>query len=289
MYMDSTLRYKIISSLFGQTVKRYDEGRHGAGRHILSVDEFHLHNLTGKREAGTRRPLIDDKDFFDPNFDYDFTFFSGSDGCSRGDEHYERPKGWNRIALKVKGKYPDGDAWLGPNGWRSHSTPGEWPVSYHGTSLDGSRGIIRGHYKAGNRAMYGRGIYSTPHIHIAESEQYAKTFTSESTGKSYKVILQNRINPAKRHICSHSDYWLILVDEGVSAEEEKEIVDSSIRPYGILIRELSSSEEEEEEVQEEEPVAGGDDSDDSDDSSDNDDTTSNNFAANDDDSTCVIL
>ncbi|XP_075867647.1 uncharacterized protein LOC142877141 [Nelusetta ayraudi] len=286
MYMDSTLRYEIISSLFGQTVKRYDEGRHEASRHILSVDEFHLHNLTGKREARTRRPLIDDKDFFDPNFDYDFTFFSGSDGCSRGDEHYERPKGWYRIALKVKGKYPNGDAWLGPNGWRSHSAPGEWPVSYHGTSLDGSRGIIRSHYKAGNRAMYGRGIYSTPDIHIAESDQYAKIFTSESTGKSYKVILQNRINPAKRSICSRSDYWLIPVAEGVSAEEEKEIVESSIRPYGILIRELTSSEEEEEDVQEEEPVAGGDDSDDS---SDNGDTTSNIFEGNDDDSTCVIL
>lgn len=297
MYMDSTLRYEIISSLFGQTVKRYDESRHGAGRHILSVDEFHLHNLTGKREAGSRRPFIDEKDFFDPHFDYDFTFFSGSDGCSRGNEHYERPKGWYRIALKVKGKYPDGDAWLGPNGWRSHSAPGEWPVSYHGTSLDASRGIIRGHYKAGARAMYGRGIYSTPDIHVAESEQYAKTFRSASTGKSYKVILQNRINPAKRRVCSRSDYWLVPVDEGVTAEEEREIVESSIRPYGILIRELGGGEEEdEEETQEEEPVAGDDGSDENSGNEDdfgNDDSSnyynSSTITSHDDDGLCVIL
>lgn len=285
MYMDSTLRYEIISSLFGQTVKRYDEGRHKAGRHVLSVDEFHLHNLTGKRGARTKRPLIDDKDFFDPNFDHDFTSFSGSDGCCRGDEHYERPKGWYRIALKVKGKYPDGDAWLGPDGWRSHSAPGEWPVSYHGTSLEGSRGIIRGHYKAGNRAMYGRGIYSTPDIHVAESEQYAKTFRSESTGKSYKVILQNRINPAKRRICSRSDFWLVPVDEGLTPEEEREIVEGSIRPYGILIRELGSSEEDEEEVQEEEPLASNDD----DDSDQSDSDTSDDDISSAEESKCVML
>ena len=93
----------------------------------------------------------------------------------RGDELYERPKGWYRMALKVKGKYPDGDTWLGTKGWRRHSVPGEWPVSYHGTSLDGAKGIIRSHYKAGDRSAYGRGIYSTPDIHVAERERYAKS------------------------------------------------------------------------------------------------------------------
>ncbi|XP_051246431.1 aspartate and glycine-rich protein-like [Dicentrarchus labrax] len=147
------------------------------------------------------------------------------------------------MALRVKGKYPDGDTWLGPDGWRSHSVPGEWPVSYHGTSLDGAKGIIRSHYSAGDRAMYGRGIYSTPDIHVAEREEYAKTFTSESTGKSYKVILQNRINPEKREICQRDDYWLIPVHEGTSAKEEKKIMESSIRPYGILIKKLKDDDE----------------------------------------------
>lgn len=57
--------------------------------------------------------------FFDP--EYDSTDLSDSAECARGDELYERPKGWYRMALKVKDKYPDGDTWLGDNGWRSHS------------------------------------------------------------------------------------------------------------------------------------------------------------------------
>lgn len=179
--------------------------------------------------------------FFDP--EYDFTDLSDSAECTRGDELYERPKGWYRMAFKVKDKYPDGDTWLGDNGWRSHSAPEEWPASFHGTSLDGSKGIIRSHYKPGRGAAYGRGIYSTADIYVAQSESYARTFTSETTGKSYKVILQNRINPKKRETCQRSDYWLIPVDTEASAEEEKEIVESSIQPYGILIKQLNDDDD----------------------------------------------
>uniref|UniRef100_A0A096MCF3 PARP catalytic domain-containing protein n=1 Tax=Poecilia formosa TaxID=48698 RepID=A0A096MCF3_POEFO len=177
--------------------------------------------------------FIDEKEFFDPDYDFDFTNLSDSADCMRGNETYERPKGWYRMALKVKGKYPEGDAWLGTNGWRSNSVPGEWPVSYHGTGLEGERGIISSHYKAGDGQVYGRGIYSTPELH--EAEKYSKTFTSGSTGKTYTVIMQNRINPKKRQICDK--YWLIPVPEGTSADEEKRIVESSIRPYGVLIKE----------------------------------------------------
>ncbi|KAK5855331.1 hypothetical protein PBY51_005438 [Eleginops maclovinus] len=119
----------------------------------------------------------------------------------RGDQLYERPKGWYRMALKVKVKYPDGDAWLGTKGWSSHSVPGERPVSYQGTSLDRARGIIKTHYIAGARAKYGRGVYSTPDIHVARKDNYSRIFISKKTGKRYKVILQNRINPDIRHIC----------------------------------------------------------------------------------------
>ncbi len=237
MYLDSNLKIEVISSLFGQTLKLYDH-RCGKKADILSVDDFFFNTIIGKHEAYMKEFFICEKDFFDPKYDYDFTNLSDSSECMRGDELYERPKGWYRMALKVKGKYPDGDTWLGTKGWRSHSVPGEWPVSYHGTSLDGAKGIIRSHYKAGDRDVYGRGIYSTPDIHVAERETYAKTFTSKKTGKSYKVILQNRINPENRKICSKSQYWLIRVHKSASAEEEKQIVESSIRPYGILIKEL---------------------------------------------------
>ena len=239
MYLDSNLKIEVLSSLLGGIIKPYNKKRCRRKADILSVDDFHLYNLTGRRQAFMEECFIDEKDFFDPKYDFDFTDLSDSSECMRGDELYERPKGWYRMALKVKGKYPDGDTWLGTKGWRNHSVPGEWPVSYHGTSLDGAKGIIRSHYKAGERSAYGRGIYSTPDIHVAEKELYAKTFTSKTTGKSYKVILQNRINPEEREICQRSDYWLIPVHEGASAEEERQIVESSVRPYGILIKEMN--------------------------------------------------
>ncbi|XP_031179018.1 uncharacterized protein LOC116066935 [Sander lucioperca] len=240
MYLDSNLKIEVLSSLLGQIVKPYNEKGCATSANILSVEDFHLYNLLGKGQAYVREFFIDEKEFFDPEYDYDFTDLSDSSQCMRGDELYERPKGWYRMALKVKGKYPDGNTWLGTKGWRSHSVPGEWPVSYHGTSLDGAKGIIKSHYKTGYGAMYGRGIYSTPDIHVAEKEEYAKTFTSKTTGKSYKVILQNRINPEKRVICQRSDYWLIPVGKEASPGEEKQIVESSIRPYGILIKELNN-------------------------------------------------
>ncbi|KAI3370975.1 hypothetical protein L3Q82_023629, partial [Scortum barcoo] len=96
---------------------------------------------------------------------------------------------------QVLHKYED-NAWLGPDNRSTASAPGEWPVSYHGTSKQGAEGIIRGFYKPGPRDRFGRGIYSTPYM--AELKPYIKTFTSKRTGKSYEVVLQNRINPKYR-------------------------------------------------------------------------------------------
>lgn len=142
------------------------------------------------------------------------------------------------MGLKVLDKYPDGNKWLGTNNWRRKSVPGEWPVSYHGTSVNGAKGIIQSSFRAGDRALYGRGIYSTPKLHIAEEGNHARTFQSEKTGKTYRAVIQNRINPEKRELCEKEDYWLVPVPEGTSAEEERKIVESSIRPYGILVQEL---------------------------------------------------
>ncbi|XP_071357071.1 serine-aspartate repeat-containing protein D [Trachinotus anak] len=261
MCLDSNLKIEVISSVLGQILQPYDKKRCGRAD-ILSVDDFYLNTIIGKRKSYVKELFIDEEEFFDPQFDCDFTDFSDSAECRRGDEPYERPKGWYRMALKVRGKYPDGDTWLGTNGWRSYSVPGEWPVSYHGTSLAGAKGIIRSHYKAGDGDVYGRGIYSTPDIHVAEREEYAKTFTSKTTGKNYKVILQNRINPEKRKICQRSDYWLIPVHKRASAKEEKQIVESSIRPYGILIKELNDDDDDDDDTGDEDK--GDDDSGDED-------------------------
>lgn len=133
-----------------------------------------------------------------------------------------------RFALKVRDKYPDRNDWLGTVGWR-------WPVSYHGTDLKRADGIIQSHFKAGDRQALGRGIYSSPDIKVADIFAKSKNFTSQKNGKTYKVIMQNRINPKKREI-KDENIWLVSIPEGTTAEKEKEIVKSSIRPYGLLLK-----------------------------------------------------
>uniref|UniRef100_UPI003AAF5BF9 uncharacterized protein n=1 Tax=Centroberyx gerrardi TaxID=166262 RepID=UPI003AAF5BF9 len=180
--------------------------------------------------------IIDEDEFFHPKFDYDFTHLKDTETYYRGGEVYERPCGWTRFAIKVLDKYPGENTWLGKSYRSTQSVPGEWPVSYHGTSQKGAEGIIKGHYKAGSRQLYGRGIYSTPLI--SEAIYYAKTFTSKKNGKKYKVILQNRINPQYREKHNKDKYWLVPVPCGTSDEEEQKLVERAIRPYGLLLKEV---------------------------------------------------
>ncbi|KAK7158470.1 hypothetical protein R3I94_004938 [Phoxinus phoxinus] len=174
--------------------------------------------------------------FFDPPFDYDFTHLTDNSVCMRGNEPYKRPCGWYRFALKVLNKYTDGNTWLGTNGWRQDSVAGEWPVSYHGTSIGGATGIAGSNYIPGPGQVYGRGIYST--YDIDQASGYSREFTSKKTGKKYRVMLQNRINPQMRTVCARPDYWLIEIPAGTPAWKEKEIVEKSIRPYGILLKQV---------------------------------------------------
>uniref|UniRef100_UPI003AABAB8F uncharacterized protein n=1 Tax=Centroberyx gerrardi TaxID=166262 RepID=UPI003AABAB8F len=183
-----------------------------------------------------KRHIIDEDDYFDPKYDYDFTRLKDTKTYYRGGEVYERPCGWTRFAIKVLGKYSDGNTWLGNSNRSTQSVSGEWPVSYHGTSQDGAEGIVEGHYKAGAGQKYGYGIYSTPLI--SEAIYYAKTFTSKKNGKRYKVILQNRINPQYREKHNKDKYWLVPIQKGKSLEEMQKIVEKAVRPYGLLLKEF---------------------------------------------------
>ncbi|XP_063068761.1 uncharacterized protein LOC134460245 [Engraulis encrasicolus] len=192
---------------------------------------------------------VNEREFFDPKYDFDFRDLSDSDSeCEPGGETYKRPIGWNRIALKVWGKYEMSD-WLGrgKKEWRNKSVKGEWPVAYHGTSIEGAKGILQQGFKIPEgsfvngkkvKAVYGRGVYCPPDIDVAERDGYAKTFTSRKSGKTYKVALQGRINREYRQICVREDYWLIPVPKGTSAEKERDIVDKALRPYGILFKKI---------------------------------------------------
>jgi ubiquitin len=63
------------------------------------------------------------EDLLEPKYDFDFTKLNDfGKSFTRGNEVYNRPCGWKRIALKVNGKY-ENDDWLG-----SSNSTGEWPV-----------------------------------------------------------------------------------------------------------------------------------------------------------------
>nr|XP_019934360.1 PREDICTED: uncharacterized protein LOC109624253 [Paralichthys olivaceus] len=186
-------------------------------------------------EPVVKNLIIDEDEFFAPQYDYDFTKLTETETYWRGGEKYERPCGWYRFGLKVLDKYCE-NTWLGTVYRGTQSCPGEWPVSYHGTSKQGAEGIIGDHYKPGPGQAYGRGIYSTPDI--SEANQYAKTFTSGTNGKKYKVILQNRINPKYRKKYLNDRYWLVPIPKGTSDAAEQEMVNRAIRPYGLLLREV---------------------------------------------------
>ncbi|KAK3556564.1 hypothetical protein QTP70_010012 [Hemibagrus guttatus] len=246
----SSVLLEALSCLTGLTVEPHTDST-GLG---IDIGELTVHNLV----SSALLPLILSKEdvkepqpeqpkelrvnldtFYSPTFNYDFRALTDDSVCTRGGESYKRPCGWFRFALKVLGKYPDGDAWLGTGGWRSGSVSGEWPVSYHGTGREGQNQLT------GMREPYDYGIFSTPDIKLTEQDgELHKEFTSK-TGKSYRVIMQNRINPEHR-VKKSDSLWLVriplevyaLTDEKKRKEEMKKILDRSIRPYGILLREV---------------------------------------------------
>mmetsp|Transcript_31101 Transcript_31101/g.54057 ORF Transcript_31101/g.54057 Transcript_31101/m.54057 type:complete len:311 (+) Transcript_31101:1054-1986(+) len=163
---------------------------------------------------------------FDPPFDYDFTKIDdGNKVFKRGGERYYRPCGWYRIAIKVAGKY-ENDVWLGHK-----NIPGEWPVSYHGTSLVEARNIADHGYSVHNERRddsrrdqsLASGIYTTSNLSSAEA--YGQTFTHN--GITYKVVLQNRVNPVDMKKVNGDQFFVT-----------KNLRD--IRPYGILIKQVRS-------------------------------------------------
>ncbi|CAG8622007.1 9854_t:CDS:2 [Paraglomus brasilianum] len=135
-----------------------------------------------------------------PRYDYDFTHIKD---------------------IGVSGRYDNGDdTWLGTG-------DSAWPVSYHGTAKHNTRSISEEGYllSKGKRFAFGRGIYSTPDVRVAE--RYATEF--EFAGRTYVIVIQNRVNPKglvkiKATRTGVGEYWISKDGEDV-------------RPYGICIKE----------------------------------------------------
>jgi ubiquitin len=174
--------------------------------------------------------LLSAAGLLDERFHFDFTSVVDKKAYNRGGLVYIRPCGWKRYALKVDGKYKD-DTWLLGKGKRPDpfsSAEEEWPVSYHGTSYNKGLSIAEEGYRLSQckRFNHGIGIYSTPDIDVAF--KYAET-RQHSDGKTYKVVIQNRVNPKTlvkidKAETKVGDYW-------ISPNED------DIRPYGFRTRE----------------------------------------------------
>lgn len=179
--------------------------------------------------GGETAQLVLSPDTLDPAYDYDYTY-EDDDGTkfSRGGYPYYRPYGWYRYGLKVKGKYED-DEWLGYEGYRTGSSEGEWPVSYHGTAKDNANSIANNGYllsKCRRDIFATKGIYQAPRIETAE--YFATDFTFK--GKQHKLVFQNRVSSEGLIIIDGSetgqgDYW---------AQRNPDFM----RPYGICIKEI---------------------------------------------------
>jgi hypothetical protein len=179
-----------------------------------------IHIIMNLRGGGSS---VIDFSCIDSPYNYDFTHIKdNADAFYRGGHKYTRPCGWKRFAINVKDKYESLE-WLGcKNG------PNEWPVSYHGTGLHEAKSIAQDGYDLtkGKRFQFGRGVYSTPDINVAE--MYAIDFQHEN--KKYKLLLQNRVNP--RTLIKIPAIQTTVGEYWINAS------DKDIRPYGICIRQI---------------------------------------------------
>lgn len=160
-------------------------------------------------------------DDLDPLWNGDFTHVKdGTRKFIRGGLEYKRPCGWMRYGIKVFDKYDD-NGWLGCDG-----NGNEWPVSYHGTSVDSASHIVRDMYDVTKTkvAVYGKGIYSSPDPEYAAG--YSRIFKYDKDGEMHTIVLQNRVNPSA--VSTYAGGTIFLVPNG-----------QHIRPYGILIRKCS--------------------------------------------------
>ena len=174
---------------------------------------------------------------FDPRYNRDYPQAHEE---KRGGRPYYFPQGWYRHALKVEGKYPNDQAWLGMN-----NSPGEWGVAYHGTKA----GVVRNITDAGLQHKFVtadacaaeakqkqpsipnvKGLYVATHCEGGASIYTGSGFKIEGpqgTFKTYHVAFQCRVENGK--FTEHKGP--VTVGLALRVFDEK-----AIRPYGLLLK-----------------------------------------------------
>lgn len=142
----------------------------------------------------------------------------------RGNVDYFRPVGCYRFALRVLGKYEDGDDWINNTGTRG------WVNAFHGTSVDRATRIAVESLKKngedgvepspGPSDVYGNRVYVSPDFRYAAS--YARQDCLD--GKYYKLIFQCRVRPGSYRE-ENTRIWTVANNK-------------DIRPYGICYLEM---------------------------------------------------
>jgi len=206
------------------------------------TNEFFFEAFCEAMRSSGHKVVSEASEMFDFRFNQDFRAFTKdnkSEVFMRGGEKYRVPVGWKKFAVRVKGKYDDGDdSWLGLDGG-----PGEWAVAYHGTKHNCLPGILENGFFAGGRQVFagekaigggvmGSGVYCSPNIDdVAAHENYA---TSKATrGHTAQFVMQCRARPgAIKKIDKAGNSGL-----GTPWDEIWVINDpKDIRPYAILVR-----------------------------------------------------
>ena len=193
------------------------------GRYHNAIDKINEDgNTIMLMFVGGRPPsalfLDKDIDVFDVSKNCDFTWLHEDKIYRRGNFVYNRPYGWNRIALNVEDKYSD-NRWFGDDpghgdqNYRSSGLKDEWPIAYHG-SKDKFYKMLKS-----EDGKLVKGYYSCPDPKVAERSAAIFSFKS----RQFKVMIQSRVNMNDTATVGDQKFYSTANLE-------------NIRPVGLLIK-----------------------------------------------------
>lgn len=176
--------------------------------------------------------VLDENELFHPAYDYDFSNMQDASPFRRGGLDYARPCGWQRYAIKVLGKFDNGnDSWLGTDG-------SAWPVAYHGTIPGSLCSILRDRELRPGAGQVGSATRRS--IYLSKDPSYAALYARLSvsqplqdpdSGRRYqlKMMFQARVRPGS---------WTVQQQKRAYENEREWLFENKmdIRLYSICVK-----------------------------------------------------